>query len=121
MRMWHLDPRFFCRPHLLGAHKEIHTGEWYIQHEKYNTLHGHEAKKQFDVTLLIHDHDEIAAELLRRGYKHHSPIKQDTHEKIERYTEQFGVFPVDVKMNLEDLLGRCPECRANYEKLYGVI
>lgn len=48
-------------------------------------------------------HDELAEEMLRRGYNHKSPLEQP------EWTGQEGV--VDSLGNLRELASRCPNCR----------
>jgi len=72
--MWMCNPKILCRLHLLGEHNELHK-------------HRHIFVKKQDVSTRIkrgqifpekmkERHDELADEMLRRGYKHESPYVQ---------------------------------------------
>ena len=75
MRMWMIDPKLLCRKHLLGEHAEIHK-------------HRHNFVKQHNITGRIYPivqiepenmksrHDELAKEMIKRGYNHNSPYEQ---------------------------------------------
>lgn len=79
MRVWDIHPKHLCRKHLLGEHRELH-GLWNIL-----TLHkGRGGYSRHPETLrwvgkqkaLYFRHEALVAEMLRRGYKHHSPLNK---------------------------------------------
>jgi hypothetical protein len=59
-------------------------------------------------------HNELAEEMLRRGYNHQSPYEQPDLSHLpdnERYAK------VNIEYNLADLCNRCPDCKENIESL----
>lgn len=107
MRMWMLDPKILCQKHLLGEHGEVHK-------HKHNFEKHHSISGRISPIVLIEPnnmqqrHDELAQEMLRRGYNHNSPYQQPDLSYLkdsERYAK------VDLDYNIRDLMDRCPECR----------
>jgi hypothetical protein len=75
MRIWDVDPALLCRSHLLGEHRELH-GLWnilvhnkrgYSQHPETRRWIGKQAA-------LFRRHEQLVAEMTRRGYHHSSPL-----------------------------------------------
>lgn len=75
MRIWDLPPLRLCRQHLLAEHRELHalwsiltTGKsGYANHPETRRWRGKQAA-------LFRRHDELVAEMERRGYRHNSPL-----------------------------------------------
>ena len=112
MRMWRINPSLLCTKHLLGNHGEIHK-------HKHNFEKHHSISGRISPIVLIEpenmqlDHDELAQEMLRRGYNHNSPYQQPDLSYLkdsERYAK------VDLDYNINDLMSRCPECRKRIEE-----
>lgn len=102
MRMWMVNPEILCRKHLLGEHGEIHK-------HRHNFVKGHSIegrRGQIDPAKMEERHDELAAEMLRRGFNHRSPF---TQPDLSAY--DLSGHGVDVDRSLADLIERCPECR----------
>lgn len=99
--MWLVDPKIMCRRHLLGEHLETHMFHGTIKLKK--ALNGYIANGLLDTTVLQARHDALANEMLRRGYRHESPMT---------YRDRLGIRSVDIEHSLFDLLNRCPDCRA---------
>jgi hypothetical protein len=55
-------------------------------------------------------HQELAAEMTRRGFKHNSPI--DEHECAILAAGYADCAAVDTAANAHDLRQRCPDCAA---------
>jgi len=102
-----VDPKILCRNHLLGEHYECHKAmgclngsstNWHIRLAEQGYLELHNLKSR---------HDELAEEMLARGYRHNSPMNN-------------GVLPVLGKVNraksLQELLERCGQCRVRCER-----
>jgi len=77
MRIWDIHPKFLCRKHLLGEHRELH-GLW-------NILTKHKGKcgySRHPETIrwvgkrkaLYIRHEALVKEFSRRGYLHHTPL-----------------------------------------------
>jgi hypothetical protein len=107
MRMWMIDPKILCWKHLLGEHGEIHK-------HRHNFVKGHSMEGRISPVAQIEPeamqarHDELAEEMLRRGFNHKSPYEQPD-------ISSYPVHVVDAKVNiahsLRDLLERCEECK----------
>ena len=112
MRMWMCDPKLLYRKHLLGEHGEIHKF-------KHTFVKKHKKDKYIENNCIEPSsmqkrHDELAEELLRRGYNHQSPFEAPD---ISYLPEDQRNYKVDVKTSLKDLCERCPDCRARIEVL----
>lgn len=99
MRMWSVDPRVMCTKHLLGEHVEMHMFVGTIR--RGISMQGYIDNGLVETERIKARHDELAAEMLRRGMKHQSPM-------IDEVVIADGV--VDVEANLRELARRCPEC-----------
>ncbi len=100
MRMWMLPPRKLCRRHLLGEHVEIHMAVASLRLGK--SLDGFIAKGLLELSSLRKRHDELAEEMVRRGYRHASPLG-----RVPRRREG----KVDRRRSAAELAARCPDCR----------
>lgn len=109
-RMWLTNPKIMCRNHLLGEHKEIHQLVGSII--KGHKLDGYVKNNCIEITSIQSRHDELVKELLARGYKHHSPLKPFTTEKLP---ESIKYFKINQQSSLKDLINRCEKCKQRYE------
>ena len=98
-RMWMQPPQTMCRKHLLGEHVECHMVKGSL--DRWRSVAGHIAKGQLEPQNLQARHDELAREMVRRGYRHNSPLVHSGGP----------VGHVDVDKSRRDLLSRCAECR----------
>lgn len=106
MRMWMINPKLLCKKHLLGEHGEIHKHRHnFIKH---HGIHGRIFPiVQIEPSSMKLRHDNLAAEMLRRGYNHQSPYEQPDISYLqnsERYVK------VDLEYNIKDLSDRCLDC-----------
>ena len=98
--MWMVSPKKLCKQHLLGEHFEIHcavgnlkhTGNWTRGLTKKGFLVPKNFKKR---------HQQLVDEMIRRGYKHNSPLKTNT--KL--------VGKVNTGKSIIDLRNRCKNCK----------
>jgi len=104
MRMWMVDPKLLCREHLLGEHNELH--KFVPSFKKKRSVAGRLG--QIELSKYRQRHDELAIEMVRRGYNHSSPIE----------VPDFSYLPlahyeaiVDKGTSLKELCKRCTECR----------
>ena len=75
MRIWDVDPARLCRQHLLGEHRELH-GLWNI-HTLGRTGYSHHPETrrwEGKLAALFARHERLVEEMLRRGYRHASPL-----------------------------------------------
>ena len=111
MRMWMIDPTWLCRAHLLGEHAELHK-------HRHNFVRGDRMDKriappaQIEPAAMGNRHDALAAEMVRRGYRHQSPYQQPD---LSHYPPEVHEARVDTAFSLQDLCSRCPACRQNIE------
>jgi hypothetical protein len=98
--MWMINPRKMCRQHLLGEHKELHQAVGSILKNK--SLKGHLEKGQIEIHNIKSRHARLAKEMLRRNYKHKSPLAKFKQIKLGK---------VNKKENYKELSRRCKNCR----------
>ncbi len=101
MRMWNVSPALMCRKHLLGEHVEMHMFLGALSLGK--KIDGYICTGLVEVHNIKRRHDELAQEMIRRGYHHNSPMADSP------LLVKLGF--VDVKRSCEDLQSRCAECR----------
>lgn len=101
-----VDPREMCNKHLLGEHGELHKflHNWVKQHR----VDGRLAGNAMEPGAYKLRHDVLAAEMLRRGMNHQSPLEQPDFSYLS--SEQQG-FKVDVAANQDLLASRCAACQ----------
>ncbi|MGC9554059.1 MAG: pyrimidine dimer DNA glycosylase/endonuclease V [Thermoplasmatota archaeon] len=75
MRIWDLEPSRLCRQHLLGEHRELHA-IWSILTLDKRGYRRHPEVRRWEGKLaaLYARHQDLAAEMERRGYRHRSPL-----------------------------------------------
>jgi len=90
MRIWDIEPRYLCRAHLLGEHRELHA-LWNIL-----TIHGgkggysqHPETKRWRGKLraLYNRHRLLVEEMGRRNYRHFSDLEVSLAVGDEEQTE----------------------------------
>ena len=108
MRMWKVDPKLMCRQHLLGEHLEMHMFMGCIVNG--SSIDGYIRNGLVEVHNIRKRHDELAEEMIGRGYNHKSPMSWEANIKV-------GV--VDVTTNYIELLSRCSRCRERKELAHG--
>ncbi len=99
MRMWMVSPRRMCRKHLLGEHVEIHMAVATLRLGR--SVDGFLEKGLLELDKLRSRHDDLVAEMLRRGYRHNSPLGHVPRRKGGK---------VDRRANRLELIRRCPDC-----------
>jgi hypothetical protein len=77
MRVWDIHVKHLCRKHLLGEHRELH-GLWNIltKHGGRGGYSHHPETKRWvgKQKALFIRHEKLVAEMIKRGYQHHSPL-----------------------------------------------
>jgi len=107
MRQWLVNPEFLCRQHLLGEHQECHTFMGCIK--KGTSLKGYIKNGLVEVHNIKSRHDELAMEMIKRGYNHKSPL--------EEFNFQNAGY-VNREQNIEELKNRCLKCKMRIENFY---
>jgi len=109
-----LPPNMMCNKHLLGEHGELH--KFLPSWKKKQSISGRlNPIVQMEPLSYKYRHDEIVEEMLIRGMKHKSPLKQPDFDYLSRH-EIFAT--VDMLYNLIDLASRCDDC---WKKMKGGI
>lgn len=96
MRIWDISPGILCRNHLLGEHRELHA-IWSVltKNKKGYSCHPEVLRWRGRLKALYIRHENLVAEMEKRGYCHHSPLleklaighaKQDL--KVDTYEDQ---------------------------------
>lgn len=106
MRMWLINPKYLCRLHLLGEHFEIHkalgnlrnSGGWVRNLVLKGFLEPQNFKKR---------HDILVKEMVKRGFKHNSPLLIDV---------SLPIGYVDIGKSKKDLIKRCLKCRRRFRR-----
>ena len=77
MRIWDLPASQLCRVHLLGEHRELHA-IWTILTQNRSGYRNHPETKRWvgKLAALYERHNQLVAEMQRRGYAHHSNLDQ---------------------------------------------
>ena len=100
MRMWKVRPKEMCLTHLLGEHVEMHMFVGTIN--KGISVKGYIEKNLVEIHHIKARHDKLAAELLRRGCKHKSPLPE---------FESWNEGKVSTLRNRKALRDRCSRCK----------
>jgi hypothetical protein len=108
MRMWIINPELLCRKHLLGEHGELHKflSSW----KRKVSIKGR--KGQMEPAHYKNRHDELAREMINRGYTHGSPLESPDFSYLD--ASDFNMR-VDPKESVQILKCRCAECRNRIE------
>ena len=75
MRVWDIHPKYLCRQHLLGEHRELHA-LWKIltENKKGYSRHPETLRWVGKEKALFLRHEALVEEFSRRGYSHHTPL-----------------------------------------------
>jgi len=107
-----VPPAILCRKHLLGEHVETHMYKGTI--EKRKRLDGYVRNNLLEFKKLNSRHDALAAEMIKRGMNHKSPLDFNPENYIDIYEETILNSRVISWDALQELIRRCPECKARY-------
>lgn len=115
MNMWiGIAPTEMCRQHLLGLHGELH--KFLPSWEKKVAIDGRIADNQMECETYKQRHDEVAEEMVRRGFNHKSPLDQPDFSYLPLTHQQFRVRAAGAMSNREKLATRCAECARLMQK-----
>lgn len=109
MRMWMVDPKILCQKHLCGEHVEIHM---FLGHlKKGKKIKGFIKNNCLEMRSLFQQHELLSKEMLKRNYKHKSPMCKVDFECVYNYPQIYINWEIDKDKSLKDLIERCPECK----------
>ena len=105
MRQWYnIDPARLCRKHLLGQHVEMHMAAGHLKRgRRLGKLYD---EGWIDPGRIREYHDKSAGEMLRRGYRHDSPLD---------WIDGKPCGNQDAARHMAELTGRCRECKRRIE------
>ena len=106
MRMWNVKPEVMCRKHLLGEHVEMHMFLSALTSGK--KLDGYIRSGFVEIHNIKRRHNELAQEMVRRGYRHNSPMEDIPFLAMSGSVES--------KRSYEELRFRCAECERRIQK-----
>ena len=103
-----VDPKIMCVKHLNGEHLECHMFVSSILKKK--KLNGFLTNNELEPLSIVTRHDDLAAEMIRRGINHKTPLVLSQTDLENSFTmEQINVrIDKDKSKNL--LLSRCSKC-----------
>ena len=105
MRMWKVSPKKLCDRHLLGEHVEMHMFAGNVKRKK--NISGYVRKGLVEINNIKKRHDELAKEMLLRGFKHKSPLKKFKGSVLGK---------IDINKSERELMKRCAKCRKLLKK-----
>jgi hypothetical protein len=108
MRIWDLSPKKLCRQHLLGEHHELHA-IWSIivNGKKGYSKHPETLRWNGKLKALYLRHEKLVAEMLRRGYRHRTPL----NKKYARGKAVQNIYVNTMKKQKEIIKNKKCECK----------
>jgi hypothetical protein len=106
-----VNPAILCRKHLIAENVEAHM--FISSIKKGISMAGYLKNNLLEPLSLVSRHDEIAIEMIKRGYNHNSPV-------IDFVITDYITDPkiLNHKVNyipaFKDLVTRCSECRKRF-------
>jgi hypothetical protein len=102
MRIWDLPVGKLCTPHLLGEHAELHA-MWSIitKNKKGYASHPETHRWKGKLRALYEVHEEMAAEMIKRGFNHKSPLDKKL-AKGKSMQDEFVDTPAEQKRLLKN-------------------
>ncbi|MEM4232937.1 MAG: pyrimidine dimer DNA glycosylase/endonuclease V [Thermoplasmata archaeon] len=107
MRVWDVPVERLCRNHLLAEHRELHA-IWNIvlKNRKGYSKHPEVMRWRGKLAALWKRHEEQRLEMLRRGYKHRSPLSlKDVPRQHRGTVQRVRVEPVEAQLTKLRLKG----------------
>jgi len=113
MRMWLIDPKILCQKHLCGEHVEMHMFLGTLK--KKIKVSGYINNNLFEPKVLKSRHDELANEMILRGYKHKTPL-DITIEQIQYLPNNEKEAKINKVESFKELIKRCDICNSRFLK-----
>lgn len=78
MRIWDIEPKYLCRQHLLGEHRELHA-LWTVisENKKGYAKHPETLRWVGKLHALYLRHEMLVTEMEKRGYHHKTPLPKE--------------------------------------------
>ena len=112
MRMWMVNPKGLCRKHLLGEHVELHM--WIGHLKRKRGIDGYVRENCIEMLSIYDRHEDLSQEMIRRGYRHKSPISLDDTSCVYNYDQHQRDVKVDQEKALKLLFEKCSECEERF-------
>jgi len=106
-----IPPKYLCLRHLLGEHVECHMFAGTIK--KGISVQGYIANGLLNMGDVGTRHNELANELIARGYKHNSPIHYFPFCR--------NINSVDIEESYRELIKRCDECKSRISADFQIV
>ncbi len=108
MRVWDLPPQLLCNQHLVAEHSELHT-IWSVLTRGLKGWSHHPETRRWEGKLaaLYARHEAEVEEMLRRGFRHESPLDKRLATGEAGQREYVDAPEEQVKLLRE----RCERCR----------
>ena len=118
MRMWMTNPKIMCQKHLCGEHLEVHM---FLGHlKKRKKVDGYLKNNCLEMRSIFHRHEDLAKEMINRGYNHKTPMKEIEFECIYDYPREQIYWRINEIKSQMDLLSRCPACYKRASSFYRI-
>lgn len=99
MRVWDVPPKILCRNHLLGEHRELHAIWTILTQGKIGYSHHPETLRwNGKLHALYRRHDLLVAEMIRRGYNHHSVLDKKMASGSKIQTDYVDSYENQIKI-----------------------
>jgi len=110
-RLWcGVDVADLCDQHLLGEHSEMHqeVGTWLRHPHGEAVVEGHVEGAQVVPRMIRDRHDDLAAEMVERGFNHDSPLEDFNPDAMPSVPQERmnGIH----EANRDRLRRRCDDC-----------
>jgi glutaredoxin 2 len=114
--MWLVNPRILCKDHLLGEHLECHMFLGTLKKSK--KVNGYLKNNLLEPDSLKSRHDELADEMIKRGYYHKTPISICEFENlVNTLNDEFRAVKINKQDSFNELISRCSNCKKRYEEI----
>lgn len=118
MRMWLCDPKIMCQKHLCGEHLEMHMFLGSLK--KRTKVDGYIKNNLFEPRSLYQRHKDLANEMIKRGYKHKSPLNEINCSLVLNLSNEQQYWEIDKKSALKELINRCPNCYERFKNTQAI-
>lgn len=108
MRMWMVNPKIMCQPHLNGEHAECHMFIGSLK--KKISMTNYFKNNLLEPLSLVKRHNALVNEFIRREYGGHQTYITWEDLTIDHLSNEQINWKIDRKASLRQLCSVCPEC-----------